>query len=55
MSDPLCAICRESVPLDVAHYQVTAEAFDPHGADDRDDYYLHVACAHSTMDGWREP
>jgi hypothetical protein len=55
METVCCAVCRQTVPLDSDHVEITAEITRIRDRDDRDDYVLHTECWHSISDGWMTP
>ena len=56
MTDSLpCAICGESVPLDMDYIVVSREARNVGDRNQMETYYLHKRCASSVTRGWSEP
>lgn len=56
MTDSLpCAICGESVPLDLDYVAIQKESRHIDSRDEMVTYYLHERCASSVTRGWSEP
>jgi hypothetical protein len=50
-----CAVCGRPVAPDSDHVEIEAEVVWMDDRNDRDEYIMHLDCALTTIDCWRDP